>query len=168
MKKKIINIIVSIIVIAALLLCGIWLSQKNKSTNADDQTIEIVMKNNTTIEIKNVRSASDDSFVANVEITMPDILAIYKYLQSEGKTDGMTLSDICTAISEYAKDTKYLTRHNISAPVRKEEKNWVLTSTDCVDEIIRETTNKLLVQVVNEIGTMDIGEEDEFVWEEKQ
>lgn len=168
MKKKIIIIIVSIIVIVALLLCGIVLSQENKSTNTDDQPIKMVMKNNTTIEIKNVRNTSDDSFVADVEITLPDILAIYKYLQSEGKTDGMTLNDICAAVSEYAKDTNYLTHHSISAPVHKEGKNWVLTSTDCVDEIIREMANKLLTQVVNEIGALDIREEDAFVWEEKQ
>lgn len=168
MKKRIIIIIVSIIVTGALLLCGIALSQKNKSTNTDDQTVEMVIKNNTTIEIKNVSSTSDGSFVADVEITMPDILAIYKYLQSEGKTAGMTLSDISTAVSEYAKDTNYLKHHSISAPVHKEGKNWVLTSTDCVDEIIREMANKLLTQVVNEIGALDIGEEDAFVWEEKQ
>lgn len=168
MKKKIIIVIVPIIVIGILLLCSIGLSQKNKSANTDDQSIEMVMENNTTIEIKNVRNTGDDSFVADVEITLPDILAIYKYLQSEGKTDGMTLSDICTAVSEYAKDTNYLTHHSISAPVHKEGKSWVLTSTDCVDQIIREMANKLLTQVVNEIGTLDIGEEDAFVWEEKQ
>ena len=168
MKKKIIIVIVPIVVIGMLILCGIGLSQKNKSTNIDEQSIEMVMKDNITIEIKNVHNTSEDSFIADVEITLPDILAIYKYLQSEGKTAVMTLSDICTAVSEYAKDTNYLTHHSISAPVHKEGKNWVLTSTDCVDEIIREMANKLLAQVVNEIGTLDIGEDDAFVWEDKQ
>lgn len=167
MKRKAI-LITAIVVAGALLLCGIMWCIKDKTPNADKQSIETIMTDNTTIEISNVRDAGDDLFIADVEITMPDIIAIYKYLQSKGKTDGMTLSNICAAISEYAKDANYITHHTVSAPVHKEGEKWVLTSTDCVDEIIRETANNLLAQVVNELGTLDIGEEDEFVWEEKQ
>lgn len=167
MKKKAI-LITAIVVAGALLLCSVVWCIKNKTPDANKQSVETIMADNTTIEISNARDAGDDLFVADVKITMPDILAIYKYLRSVGKTDGMTLSDIYAAISEYTKDANYMTHHTVSAPVRKEGEKWVLTSTDCVDEIIRETANNLLTQVINELGALGLGEEDEFVWEEKQ
>ena len=168
MKKKLVIVLVAIVVISALLPCVMYLCRGDKTPNTNSQTVEKVITDHIAIEISNVREKEHGSFVADVEIAMPDILAIYKHLQSKDKTDGMTLSDICAAISEYAKDTNYITHHTVSAPVHKEGENWVLTSTDCVDEIISETSNKLLAQVVNALGTLDIGEEDEFVWEEKQ
>lgn len=168
MKKKIIIVIVAVVAVGVLFLCGIGLSKKDKTSNTDSQSIETIMTDNTTIEISNVCDTGDDSFVADVEITMPDILAIYKQLYNTGKADGMTLEEICSAISQYASDTNYLTQHNTTASVRKEGSKWVLTSTDCVDELIRKMVNNLFAQVINNIGSFDITAEEDFLWEEAQ
>lgn len=168
MKKKIIIVIAAVVAVGVLFLCGIGLSKKDKTPNVNSQSIETIMTDNTTIEISNVRDTGDDSFIADVEITMPDILAIYKHLYSTGKADEMTLAEICSTIFQYASDTDYLTQHNITASVRKEGSKWELTSTDCVDELVRKMMNNLFTQVINNIGSFDIKAEEDFLWEDAQ
>lgn len=168
MKKRFLVVIIAVVILCASLFCGIYLIKKSKIPTDQGQSVSAVMIDNTMIEISNVQDVGDGTFIADVKVIMPDILAIYNHLLKEGKADGMDLDEICAAVSEHATDTDYLSQHSLTASVHKESSTWVLASDDCVEALFDEMVNDLFVQIINDVGAFEIETEDDFVWEGTQ
>lgn len=87
---------------------------------------------------------------------MPDIVKIYVDLVEQGKADGMTLEDICAAISEYSANEEYFFTSNTTAPVSKDRNKLELSSNECIEELTNQQADALLVQMINNINTIEI------------
>lgn len=161
-KKKLIIIAASIMMaIAVVVVCCIAFREKDDSSNVT-QDIQKIVRENISFTIGDVEDPNATTTTANVTVSAPDLVAIYKKAKEENPEKKMSLEDVCSIVSKYAKATEYRVEHEITAEVRKEGDAWTLVSDECIQNIISDMASQLLVQRVNdeehfEIETIDIG-----------
>lgn len=147
---------VAIFAIGVLLLFGDNSKGRSEASEIHTYSIDGVMNTHTTIEISNIVNPNAEISLADVKIEIPDILAIYKELEDTEVTNCVTLDDICYAISEHARNQDHLVEYSITTTVQKEGNSWVLSSDDCVDAIVDEMVDNLIIQMINTMGTIEI------------
>lgn len=144
------------ILVIAVLFCSGCGSDKNQVIETQPVSIVEVMSSHTVVEITDVPDTSNLSGEANVQITMPDICKIYLDLYEKGKSNTMSIEDICASITEYANDEDFLLVHDTTALVTKENKEWVLSTNECLDDLTEQQIHELLILMMNDIGTIEI------------
>ena len=162
-KKGLLTVLMMVV-----LLCSGCRTDENQANKTQSVDVNKVMSSHTIVEIVDAHSTSCLSGEANVQITMPDINKIYMDLLRKGKVDTMTLEEICSAISEYAEEEEFQLISYTTALVEKNNEEWVLASDDCIEALIDEMVNDLFVQIINDVGALEIKTEDDFVWEGTQ
>lgn len=161
LKKILTLVMIGILVVGILIVCGILLGKKDNASNPS-YDVKQVMTDNTSITIDDVEDSNANITMANVTITTPDLVAIYKKMNDGTQSDGLSMEDVCCAVSKHAKDPDCIIKHNVTAEVQKEGDNWVLVSDERIQSIIMDMVDQLLVQMLNdeesfEIESIDIG-----------
>lgn len=144
------------VLVIAVLFCSGCGSDENQVIETQPVSIVEVMSSHTVVEITDVSDTSSLSGEANVQITMPDICKIYLDLYEKGKSNTMSIEDICVSITEYANDEDFLLVHDTTALVTKENKEWVLSTNECLDDLTEQQIHELLILMMNDIGTIEI------------
>lgn len=152
---KVSKSILLLILIMCLVFCY---GCKDEDLRNETQPSKIteVMSAHTTVEIIDVSNCSDFETVADVQITMPDVNKIYMDLLSNGKANTMTVEDISLAISEYAVEEDFQLNCNTTAMVEKSGDEWVLSSEESINVVIKQQVDDLLVQMINNIEVIEI------------
>ena len=161
-KKNLIIIVASIMVVIAIVVacCILFKGKDNSSKKTLD--IQKIVRDNISYTIDDVEDPNATTSTANVTISAPDLVAIYKKANEENPENEMSLDDVCSIISKYAKEAEYKVEHEITTEVRKEGDTWTLVSKECIQNIIRDMASQLLAQRVDdeehfEIEPIDIG-----------
>ena len=148
-KLKCILVVCLVFVLTVCEGCG---KQSVTPTGTKNDTVENVMQNYTIVEIADVI----DETATEVTITTPNLVAIYMDLLTKNPDSNMSADEIATAIAEYAKNVEFLVASTVITSVEKDGKNWKLSSDECIDEVVREQVNNLMIQIVNDIGTIEV------------
>lgn len=151
MGKKLRCILIAYLVVALLGCAGCG---KRNETPAETkgETVENVMQNHTVVEIGDVT----DETTVEVTITTPNLAKIYMDLLTKNSDANLSADEIARAINEYAKNEEFLVASTVITSVEKDGNNWKLSSDECIDEVVREQVNNLMIQMVNDIGTIEV------------
>lgn len=139
-----------------VLLCSGCRTDENQVIETQSVNINEVMSSHTIVEIVDAPNTPSLSGEAKVQITMPDINKIYMDLLQKGKANTMTLEEIGSAVAEYAVNKDFQLTCNTTALVEKNGEEWALSSDESVSALIEQQINDLLVQLINNIGVIEI------------
>lgn len=155
-SKKILITVVAILIVAVILAgCNMLRTDGDNSSN---QLVEVekAMTDNMVITIGDVKIHNDSTTTANVTITGPDLVAIYKKVTQDNPKKNLQVEEICTIVSNYANDPDYSIQRSTTAEVHREGDKWVLVSDECTQEFIADMAEKLLVQIISDLETFEI------------
>lgn len=150
-NKKILLLVIAV----SLLIFGGCRREEQKSESMP-RGIQDIMRACTHIEIMDITENSQTTTEANVRITMPDINKIYMDLLTKGNANTMTTEEIGASILEYADQEEFLITYNTTTSVTGASNEWTLSSDECIDALVRQQINALLVQMMNNLGSIEI------------
>ena len=151
MGKKLKYILVAYIVVA-LLVCAGCGKQSGTPEETKSDTVEHVMQKHTVVEIGDVTDAA----AAEVTITTPDLAAIYLDLLTKNADVDMSADEIAKAIDGYAENEEFFAARTVTTSLERDGDHWKLSSDECIDEVVREQVNNLMIQMINNIGTIEV------------
>ena len=152
MSKILRCVLFTYLVIALIMICAGCGKRNETPAETKGDTVENVMRNHTVIEVGDVT----DETTAEVTITTPNLAAIYMDLLSKNPDTNMSADEIAKAVAEYAEEKEFLVASMVVTSVEKDGDNWKLSSDECIDEVVREQVNKLMIQMINDIGTIEV------------
>lgn len=160
-KKTFLFVIMGILIVGIAVVGGMFLGGKDNSVNLSDDAKKVV-RDNISISIDDVEDPHANTTTANVTITAPDLVAIYKKYTEDNPEKELSVEDVCSVVAKYANDPDCKVQHNTITEVRKEGNNWVLVSDECIQVVITDIAGQLYAQRINEeesleIETIDIG-----------
>lgn len=151
MAKKL-KCILIICFIIGLLSCTGCAKRNEALTETTGETVKNVIQHYTVVEIGYV----DDETAAEVKIATPNLVKIYMDMREKNPDVDLSIDEIVKAIAEYAKSEEFLVTSTVVTSVEKVGNNWELSSEKCIDEVIREQVNDLILQMVNEIAIIEV------------